>query len=1287
MTFLTKIGLANKAVVVLVTLVFIGAGLFSMVTLRQELMPSISIPSATVIAPYPGAGPTSVESQVTRPLETALSQVAGVTNVTSTSATNISQITVQWDFDADRQDTMSELRSAVESARANLPDDVDPQVLAFSFDDIPVLALAVSSDKPTDELVQDLERVAVPGLEDVPGVREAGLTGQEVREVVITERPADVDRLNVDMSQLQQLIPVYRAPMPAGSVTEQNQNRNVQVGIALDSVDKVGNLQLQGTDGPVALSAVADVEDRPQEVTALSRVNGEPALSITVMKTQEGNTVEVSHGVEEALTAIEREIGSGVRFRVVFDQAPYIEQSVHDLAVEGGLGLVMAVLVILFFLRSTRATVITAISIPLSLLIALLALWVWDYTLNLLTLSALTVSVGRVVDDSIVVIENIERHRDMGETFDTGLIVGAVREVAGAVTASTLTTAAVFLPLGLVGGEVGELFRPFAVTAIVALLASLVVSLALVPVLSAWFLRPRTRPLSPRRQARHEARQTRRAQAAQVRTEAERTRAAQRREKDHARARSRYEKKEQAYRELLAARGYDEAATAAALASFRQDNPPPQPPSSEPAGAGALQHESAETTLQRWYLPSLRWSLRHPVITLVAAALIFLLSIGMTPFLRTSFLEDSGQTTISIQSELPAGTDLQATDAAARTLEDVLAAEPRVETYSTTVGADPTAAAYGLGSGGTNTFTMSVTLKPDAPGTEVTEQLQSQIDDLTGVGEVQLVSSAGTGTTQDLAVQVQGADEEALARGSAQVQEMMEGLADTGQVSSDLAEQETVLQVDINEPVAARFGMSQATIGPAVATAVDGTQLGTMIIDDVGRDIFMRTSVPVTTKAELEQLQLPVTQKQTMDARQAAGDELRAEAEAEAEQQLADALRQIGEQQDKLRESRAELVRQLAALDDQLRAARAGAPVAAGAPAPAAPGVPGVPGMDPNAMAVQQQQAAVAQLQQAIEQMRGQIDALDEQIAAMDEQRVTTREQSEQARQSQARQEAVQELEGTPIRLSQVAGVNEVQSPAMISRTDGTRSVTVSAKPTGDNLGATTVAIQQGLESLELPSGVSATIAGASQQQTESFQQLFLAMGVAIALVYIIMVATFRSLLQPLILLVSIPFAATGAFLLLLITRTSLGLPAMIGLLMLIGIVVTNAIVLIDLVNQFRQRGASIDDAVVHGSRLRLRPIIMTALATIMALVPMSLGLTGGGLFISRPLAVVVIGGLISSTALTLILVPVLFHLIEHFRARISGRRRGRARPGPQQDPGGEGPDRLGKPGPEGHPA
>ena len=294
----------------------------------------------------------------------------------------------------------------------------------------------------------------------------------------------------------------------------------------------------------------------------------------------------------------------------------------------------------------------------------------------------------------------------------------------------------------------------------------------------------------------------------------------------------------------------------------------------------------------------------------------------------------------------------------------------------------------------------------------------------------------------------------------------------------------------------------------------------------------------------------------------------------------------------------------------------------------------------------------IGSLSGALAQTKAGVTAADKQLSGVREGRTASLEAQVKQQAIADAGKAAGEATADPITLKAVADVQVVAAPASVTRVDGTRAATISASSESSDLGATTTQITAGIAALDLPDGVTVRVGGVSQQQSESFSQLGLAMLIAIFVVYLIMVATFGSLLQPLILLVSIPFAATGALGLSLITDTPLGVPSMIGLLMLIGIVVTNAIVLIDLINQKRKAGASVEESIRQGARLRVRPIVMTALATVFALIPMGLGLTGGGGFISKPLAVVVIGGLISSTLLTLILVPVLYDVLETWREK-----------------------------------
>ena len=1183
MVGLTRISLANRAVVMLVSLVIVGLGLFSTLTLKQEIYPSLTIPGANVVAAYPGAPPATIERDVTRPIEDAVKAVNGVDKVTSVSSTNMSQVSVEWAYELNADDMENKIRSAIERAKSTLPADVEPQVVIGSTDDIPVLVMAVSSTKDAEVLSQDLKNVALPKLRAIPGVRDATIAGEQVRQVEITTRQADLDRLKVDASQIPAMLQANNAVMPGGQITSGGQDISVQVGRKLASVDDLKAIRLQGTDGPVALGDVSDVADVPVESSTISRVNGKPSLTLLVTKTIDANTVTVAHAVHDQLPAISSEVGGNTDFATVFDQAPWIEQSIHDLGVEGGLGLVMAVLVILVFLRSARSTIITAISIPMSLLIAVIALYASDYTLNMLTLSGLTVAVGRVVDDSIVVIENIKRHQGLGEEFGTPLIIRSVKEVAGAVTSSTITTIAVFMPLAIVGGMVGELFRPFALTVSVALAGSLIVSLMLVPTLAYWFMKPSRKDL-------------------------------------------------------------ERAATEPAMES----------------------HESEVTAMQKAYLPALRWSLRRPIITLVIASLLFVGTMASASLLKTDFIGEAGETSLSISQKLPVGTTLAETDAAARRIESVLAEEPSVETYSTTVGSGGIEAQMMGGGVSSNQADTSVTLKAGTRGKEVADRLRAQFDGMSDVGEVEVITAGGAGGNQNLAVEIRGRDEAELRRASNQVVAMMQSRDGMTQVKSDLSDQRTVLQVNVREGDAARYGMNEGTVGPAVLQALRGTPAGEITINDRTQNLVLRSRTPVTTREELETLALPVTQKQTMDEQQRLSDELKADQQAETNRQVAKADEQFDDQEKQIRDGRAEVEKQLADLIDQITTLESTPITAAGLGG--APGAGAGMPMDPAAAAEAQAQAQaqalaqaraqrdaqLKQLRETRDKLREQLTSTDESLAKLSQSRVDAAAQRERAQDMQDRSEAIRDAKGPAVQLRQVADVEEVPSDASIRRVDGERTVTVTATPTGGDLGAATASLTEGLDGLNLPSGVQASIGGVSTEQTDAFTQLGIAMLVAIAIVYMVMVATFRSLLQPVILLISVPFAATGAVGLLLLTNTALGIASMIGLLMLIGIVVTNAIVLIDLVNQYREQGADIDDAVIHGARLRLRPIVMTALATIMALVPMAIGITGGGVFISKSLAIVVIGGLVSSTALTLILVPVLYHLVEKFRERLA---------------------------------
>ncbi|MCX6466132.1 MAG: efflux RND transporter permease subunit, partial [Pseudonocardiales bacterium] len=994
------------------TVLVLVFGAISATSLRQELLPSLDVPVVTVVTPYPGASPEVVEQQVTNPIEAAVAGVDGRTGTESTSTGGSSVVTIDLAYGTDTDAATTAVERAI--AGAALPADVTPQVGSIGTDAIPVLQLAVSSNLGADRVAAVLREDVAPLLAGLDGVGEVTLTGIDDPRVTIDVDPAAAAREGVPLTAVSSVLQANGVRVPAGELTPDTAPTAVQVGSPITATDQVADLYVTGSQGPVRLGDIATVTSGPAPATGYTRTNGADSIGVGVTKLEDANTVAVSDAVRDALPEVTDLLGGDAQdaeVTVVFDQAPFIEQSVEDLTTEGLLGLVFAVLVILGFLLSVRATLVTAVSIPLSVLLALIVLNVGGYTLNILTLGALTVAVGRVVDDSIVVIENIKRHLSEGGPRRAAILTG-IREVAGAITASTVTTVAVFAPIGFVGGQVGELFRPFAVTVSAALLASLVVSLTVVPVLASLFLRG-----------------------------------------------------------------------------------PSAPAHAEPGAAGA------PTRLQRGYLPVLRGALARPVLSLVLAVGVLAGTLALVPLLQTNFLGDAGGDTLTVRQELDPGTGLPDADAAARRVEDVLAATDGVDSYQVTVGS-PAGGSVRLGppgSGGGAATRFSVTLAEDADGVAVAEDLRERLSEVDDAGVLTVAAGQGGFGSDQLAVDVRADDPDVLAEAAGLVERAVADIPGAADVRNNLAAAQSTVDVAVDRRLAAEQGLTEAQVGQVVATALRGSTVGTLTIDGVESDVVLRTGEAPADLAALEAL-----------------------------------------------------------------------PVGA-----------------------------------------------------------TT--------------------------LGEVATVTATTIAPSIEHVDGERSAQVTARPAADDLGAVTADLRAELDELDLPEGATAEIGGVSAEQGEAFAQLGIALLAAIAVVYLVMVVTFRSLLQPLLLLVAIPFAATGALGLLVLTGTPLGVPALIGMLMLVGIVVTNAIVLIDLVNQYRRAGRPLMDALVDGAAQRLRPILMTAVATVFALLPMAFGLTGGGAFVSQPLAVVVIGGLVSSTLLTLVLVPVLYLLAERGRERRRG--------------------------------
>ncbi|WP_435749039.1 efflux RND transporter permease subunit [Microbacterium sp. PMB16] len=1020
MSNLAVLSLKNRALIALITIVAAVFGGLALTNLKQELIPSLELPNLMVMTTYPGASPEVVENDVSTPVEAAIQGVPGLEGTTATSTTNASIVQATFAYGTNLATAEQKIQQAINRISSQLPEDVSPQVLAVSIDDFPVIQVAVTGFEDADNAQSELETVAIPELEDVDGVNAAQIVGGVGQRISITP---DVAKLAAEGQSTQAISTALQQNgtlFPGGDITENGETLTVQTGAKITSVDELAALPLVGTT--LTIGDVATVVQESDPISSISRVDGKDALSISVTKLPAANTVEVSQGVTAALDKI-GEAFPDAEFTIIFDQAPFIQQSIESLATEGLLGLVFAVIVILVFLLSIRSTLVTAISIPTSVLITFIGLQAFGYSLNILTLGALTIAIGRVVDDSIVVIENIKRHY-VGDADKGDAIRLAVREVAMAVTASTITTVAVFLPIVFVGDMVGELFRPFAMTVAIAMIASLLVSLTIVPVLAYWFLRPG--------------------------------------------------------KPLLDANGV-------AIDPEHQDAPP--------------------TALQRGYRPILNWTLKHSAVTLIIAVVVLGGTLAAAPLMKINFLSDSGQNTMTVTQDLGPTASLQAKSDAATSVEAALLKIDGIDHVQASIGSSGSALrdAFSGGAG----ITYSVLTDGDADQERLRADVQKAIDGLGDeVGEVSVAASAGFGSS-DIEISVSASNADDLQTATTAVVDELDGRDGVGKVTDNLAASLPYIAVVVDREAAAQRGLSEVAVGSIVSNTMRPQQAGTVEIDDTALTMYIVTPEPPTTVAALQALAIPTP-------------------------------------------------------------------------------------------------LGIVQLQD-------------------------------------------------------IATVEQRNGPTSITTEQGLRTATVTVPPASDNLATATASVTAALAAVDLPDGADAEVGGVASQQADSFSQLGLAMLAAILIVYVVMVATFKSLRQPLLLLVSVPFAATGAILLQIVTGVPLGVASLIGVLMLIGIVVTNAIVLIDLVNQYREKGLSTADAVKAGGEKRLRPILMTALATIFALTPMALGITGHGGFISQPLAIVVIGGLISSTVLTLIVLPTLYNLVEGAKERRRARKGGGA--------------------------
>ncbi|QIN81409.1 MMPL family transporter [Rubrobacter tropicus] len=1162
--------LKNKSVVFLAAVILVAAGSYATTRLNQELLPDIEFPLITVSTPVPGAGPDLVDEQVTQPLQDSVEGIEGIESVQATSSPGFSVLVVEFGLDVDTEQAEDEINDAINGV--SLPEQaVAPEVNRQSASQFPILNVSLSAkDGDLARVTEYAEDEAIPLIEDVEGVASADLVGGSERQIEVDLKPAELEERGIPAEAIIGAIQGSNVNAPVGDVSVEGLATPVRTTSELSTVEDLRDLPVGAAGAPAAptgapsgaptgapagasappsgasapaaasaaasaaptaeapepvlLSDVAEVSESSSDISGISRTNGEPSLGLNVVKEPEANTVEVAEGVTRALGQVREDLGED-EVIVVFNSAEDVEESVNGLVEKALIGGLLAVGIIFLFLRSLRATLVTAVSLPTSILAALLFSWADNLTLNIITLAGLTIAVGRVVDDAIVVLENSYRYVQEGYSPEEAALKGTT-EVASAITSSTLTTTAVFLPLGLVGGIVSKFFLPLSLTVAFALIASLIVSITVIPVLTSVFIK----------------RQAKRGAIPEARTEQDDREIDP---EDYDDGYLDYESRRSrrtngrgpgalrllVFSSLVIGALFAGAVVAAGAGllnglSFVPDGlvdglggiadgvrnvvggiDTGSPVFLVVAGAvaalvvvglallaaraarrSARRGEDSDGLLVNLYAPLLLWSLRHRLAVLLLALLAFVGGLAAIPFLAVSFFPPSEERLLQATVELPAGTAIGETSDELRPFEDFMNEDRGVESYQLSIGGEDNFNPDSpLRTG--NQAQAFVVVGENANVQRTLSRLADEGRDLYGEGfQVQVLQQGPP--TGGIEVTITGGSEDELRQASETVVDEIEKNDDITNVQSDLSEVSPEIEVSVNAADAAEAGLSPGAVSTSLGTLLGGT----------GSQVTL-------------------------------GDE----------------------------------------------------PVAIGLP-------------------------------------EGSVDSIEE-------------------------------VRGLPLGSGQTVGdvaeVREVQAPSAISRDDGDRAVTVTGTITSEDTSSVSNEVNAALPTLDLPDGVTASVGGESEDIEESFRNLLLSILVALVLVYLILVVFFGSLVTPLIILLAVPLTTAGAFGALLITGTALSLPALLGVLLLIGIVVSNAILLVDFAQNARDHHDTVDAAIFEAGRARLRPILMTALATIFALIPLAFGFGGGGsALISSSLAIPVIGGLITSTFLTLLVVPVGYSLV-----------------------------------------
>ncbi len=1051
--FISDFAIQRPIVTVTAMLALVAFGIAALINLQTDEFPDIQQPIVGVVIQYPGASPETVEREIIEPIEESFSSISGLDwDKTQASATDgLAQFIVFFDYEKDVQEASQDIRDAISTQRADLPQEMEEPVLTrFDPSQAPVLSLALTSSTiPTATLTRLADPMIVRSLQGVPGVAQVTVVGGIKREMTVELRPADLQASGVSVAGVVEALATQNLAAPVGRLNTPLEERAIRLKGRLDDAQDFEGLVVTERNGrSIRLGQVANLRDGTEDQRTAALFNGKEAVGIEVLKSKGYSTTQVSDGLRARIADLERRLPEGARLEIVQDAGVRVDRAVanvQEALIEGAL---LTVLVVFLFLNSWRSTIITGLALPVSVLASFIAVWAFGFTLNTMSLLGLSLSIGILIDDAIVVRENIVRHIEMGKDHVIASREGT-DEIGLAVAATTFSIVAVFIPVAFMYGVAGQWFKPFALTIACAVLVSLFVSFSLDPMLSAYWPDPQTEA--------HERRNP------------------------IARALDRFNR----WFERMADR----------------------------------------------YKGVIAWALDHRVAMVLLAVGSFVAAIAMiaTGVVGSGFVPVSDRSEVNMIVEATPGASLQYTR---RKVEEVAALarrHPEVAYTYATVGTSVPGKSPSVDQG-----LVYVRLVPKAERAlsqdEFGQVLRPEVARIGGV-QVAVFTSGFGDAYKPIQVQMRGTDARVLSRLAEQARREVEQVPGAADVGLSTRGQKPELEVELKRGLAGSLGVTVGQVAQALRPAFAGLDAGDWV-DPSGetRDVTVRLAP---------------------EARQRTGD-----------------LEQL----------------------------------------------PLVVGVGPNGAPVS-------------------------------------------------------------IPLGQIATIRQGVGPAQIDHLDRDKVIIVQANVAGRPLTEVTNGINERLARLDLPPGYEITQGGEAADQAEVFTRIFTALGVAVLLMYLILVVQFGSFLDPLAILVSLPLSLIGVVLALWITGSTLNIMSLIGVILLMGIVAKNAILLIDFANWARQRGQPLREALIEAGRIRLRPIIMTTLALIAGMIPVAIG-AGEGADFRAPLGRAVIGGTITSTLLTLLVIPTFYEIMDQTREwlterirRIVGPRR--AHPAPVPEPGG----------------